>query len=243
MRQVLDVSKDQERPGDPVTAIGPRARPTVRVDRPELADAVWMLAKRTIDVVLGVTVLLAVAPLLVLIAIAVRLDTSGPALFRQERYGRHRRTFTVLKFRSMHDGVSPGLHRRYIASLVAGHQEDRDGLFKLHDDPRVTRVGRLLRRTSLDELPQLINVVRGEMSLVGPRPALDYELEHYRAEHFERFGVRPGMTGLWQVSGRSKLDFTEMLDLDERYARRNGPGMDAGILLRTPVALLSRRSS
>ncbi len=198
----------------------------------------WQHAKRVFDVVFALLLLILAAPLLALVAIAIRLDSAGPLLFRQERYGRGGRRFTVLKLRTMYHGVSAEAHRRYIEQLAQAPQEETPGLKKLVDDPRVTRVGAFLRRTSIDELPQLVNVVKGDMSIVGPRPALDYELEHYAPEHFERFGVRPGLTGLWQVSGRSALGFLEMLDLDAEYARTAGPGLDARILLRTPLAVV-----
>lgn len=203
-----------------------------------LPSGAWPRAKRVADVLFAVVLLIALCPLLVLIAIAIRLDTRGPLLFRQERVGRGRRRFTVLKFRTMHDGVSPAAHRLYIAKLAAGDAETGDGLKKLTGDPRVTRVGAILRRTSLDELPQLVNVVRGEMAIIGPRPALEYELEHYEPEHYARFDVRPGLTGLWQVSGRSTIGFIGMLELDAEYARTCSARRDVSILVRTPLALL-----
>jgi len=127
--------------------------------------------------------------------------------------------------------------------MVSAEQEQDGSLKKMVDDPRITAVGRFLRRTSLDELPQLFNVVAGQMSLVGPRPAIDYELEHYESHHFLRFEVRPGLTGLWQVSGRNELTFTQMLDLDCDYVRRFGPASDLQILLRTPITLVRRHAA
>lgn len=209
----------------------------------QATQGAWQHAKRFFDVVFAVLLLLAAAPLLALLLIAIRLDSPGPLLFRQQRYGRGCRRFTVLKLRTMYDGVSPEAHRRYIAQLARAPQAETTGLKKLVGDPRVTRVGAFLRRTSLDELPQLINVIKGEMSIVGPRPALDYELEHYAPEHFGRFTVRPGLTGLWQVSGRNSLGFLEMLDLDAEYARISSPGLDAKIVLRTPRAVLRARAA
>ena len=204
----------------------------------------WAVAKRGIDLVVAALLLLLLVPLLAFLALVVALDSRGPVLFRQTRQGLGRRPFTVFKFRTMTHGAAADLHRSYIAQVARGGDTAPAGeLKKLTADPRVTRAGRVLRATSLDELPQLINVVRGEMSLVGPRPALDYELEHYRPEHFERFEVRPGITGLWQVSGRSALGFHEMLDLDSEYARRQGPLVDAAILARTPVALVRGRAA
>jgi lipopolysaccharide/colanic/teichoic acid biosynthesis glycosyltransferase len=203
----------------------------------------WQVAKRVFDVIVATVLLALLSPLLALVAIAILLDTPGPMLFRQERCGRGREPFVVLKFRSMNSGSSPEAHRRYIAELATGGHEGEPGLKKLTADPRVTRVGAFLRRTSLDELPQLINVLRGEMSLVGPRPALAYELEHYKDEHYGRFAVRPGLTGLWQVSGRNEIGFLEMLDLDVEYARTTSPAVDAMILLRTPLAVMRGRAA
>lgn len=203
----------------------------------------WPIAKRIVDVLACVVLLILVIPLLLVAALLIKRDSPGPMLFRQERLGRHGKLFTVLKLRTMRDGASPELHRRYITTLATGDQPADDELKKLTGDPRVTRVGAFLRRTSIDELPQLVNVLRGEMSIVGPRPALDYELEFYRAEHFERFDVRPGLTGLWQVSGRNQLGFLPMLSLDAQYARTSGPRVDGMILLRTPLTLLRKNAA
>jgi lipopolysaccharide/colanic/teichoic acid biosynthesis glycosyltransferase len=148
----------------------------------------------------------------------------------------------MLKFRTMHDGVSEAMHRAYIAELAAGAASG-EGLRKLTVDPRVTRIGRLLRKTSLDELPQLLNVLRGTMSLIGPRPAIPYELEHYAPHHFERFQVRPGLTGLWQVSGRASVGFVEMLEIDVDYVSKASALTDLSITVRTPIAVLPRRTA
>jgi lipopolysaccharide/colanic/teichoic acid biosynthesis glycosyltransferase len=194
--------------------------------------------KRAIDAAGSAAIIVLLSPLLALIALAVLVDSGRPILFRQVRLGRRLEEFPVLKFRTMRADATSDAHRAYIARLAAGGEED-EGLKKLTVDPRVTRVGRVLRRLSLDELPQLFNVLRGEMSLVGPRPALEYELEHYDERHFDRFSVRPGMTGLWQVSGRNRLGFNEMLDLDVEYARTTGFLLDVKILAKTPMAAVS----
>ena len=220
----------------PIAAVPARREAVVPARR--TTSVAWERTKRVVDVLIAAALLVVLLPLLALVALAIRLDSRGPAIFRQERLGRQMRGFTVLKFRTMDHGAPAELHERYIASLMAGEVED--DVKKLTRDPRVTRVGRFLRKTSLDELPQLINVVAGEMSLVGPRPALEYELGHYEALHYDRFLVRPGLTGLWQVSGRSGLDFREMLELDRRYALDHGPALDARILLTTPVALVRK---
>jgi len=212
--------------------------------RPATAPAIavrrgpWPVLKRAIDVAGSALLLVLVSPVFLALAVAIKLDSHGPVFFRQARLGRGLGEFTVLKFRTMVVDSSAELHREYIARLAAG-QVDEAELKKLTGDPRVTRVGRALRRTSIDELPQLVNVLLGHMSLVGPRPALDYELEHYQPQHFERFSVKPGMTGLWQVSGRNTLGFTEMLDLDVLYARTGGLWTDLKILAKTPVAAVS----
>lgn len=197
----------------------------------------WKVLKRTFDITFALVALLSLIPLLILISAAVLIDSRGPLLFRQRRYGRDMKPFTVLKFRTMVDGASIDRHRDFIATLAAG-QENGDGLKKLVDDPRVTRVGRMLRRFSLDELPQFINVLTGSMSLIGPRPAIEYELEHYNARHYERFMVLPGLTGLWQVSGRNQIGFTEMLDLDVEYARACSFTTDLRVFVRTPLAMV-----
>jgi lipopolysaccharide/colanic/teichoic acid biosynthesis glycosyltransferase len=190
------------------------------------------------DIAIAGAALVALFPVLVVVAVLVRRDSPGPVLFRQVRYGRGVEPFTVLKFRTMTDGASSAVHRAFIERLARRDSSYAAGLQKLTADPRVTRVGRLLRATSVDELPQLFNVLMGQMAIVGPRPALDYELQHYAPEHFRRFDVKPGLTGLWQVSGRSRLGFREMLDLDVEYVRRSGLRTDLSILVRTPGALV-----
>jgi len=197
--------------------------------------------KRCSDIVVALVMLACLAPVFLLVAIAIRVDSPGPVLFRQRRVGRHGREFTMLKFRSMSADATPDAHRTYIHALANGAPPlaaGSGGLLKLTRDGRITRVGAILRKTSLDECPQLLNVLAGTMSIVGPRPALAYELELYRPEHFARFAVRPGITGLWQVCGRNRLDFYEMLDLDVEYARRYGFARDAGLILRTPWAVV-----
>jgi lipopolysaccharide/colanic/teichoic acid biosynthesis glycosyltransferase len=184
------------------------------------------------------------APLFAVLAIAIAIDSPGRVIFSQRRVGRRGQPFTVHKFRTMRSDASPKTHRDYVLSLIeadgAGETGD-DELFKLSADSRVTRVGRVLRKSSLDELPQLWNVLRGEMSLVGPRPTIDYEVEKYPPSWFARFAVRPGMTGLWQVSGRSRLTYEEMIQLDIEYARSRTLWLNLKILVRTiPAVLLGR---
>lgn len=199
------------------------------------------VACRTLDVTCAAIGLIVLSPLLLVIALWIRVDSRGPALFRQERRGRAMRPFVVNKFRTMHVNTPNDEHVAYVQSLIAGDAERKQQLFKLVADDRVTRAGRLLRKSSLDELPQLINVLLGSMSLVGPRPCLDYELARYPAHAYGRFVVKPGITGLWQVSGRSQLGFDEMIALDIEYAQRQTFRFNVAILLRTvPVVLLGK---
>lgn len=200
-------------------------------------------AKRVLDVVGASAVLVATSPLLVVAALAVRLDSSGPALFRQVRVGRHGQEFVVLKFRTMVCDADESVHREYVLGLLNGAQEADPRTYKVDGDARVTRAGRVLRRTSLDELPQLFNVMRSEMSLVGPRPDVPYAVAAYQPWQRRRLDVLPGMTGLWQVSGRSRRSPAEMLDLDVQYVERWSLSLDVAILLRTLPALLAPGSS
>jgi lipopolysaccharide/colanic/teichoic acid biosynthesis glycosyltransferase len=189
-------------------------------------------------VALAAVVLL--GPLMLFLMLLVRVTSPGPGLYQQARLGRGKRTFKLLKLRTMYVNNDDRVHREYVTRQLTGDQSDADGrrgLFKLENDPRVTPVGRWLRRTSLDELPQLINVLKGDMSLVGPRPVLAWEAELFAPEHQRRFDVKPGITGLWQVSGRSRLTMQQALDLDAEYVRRRSVAFDLLILLRTVPAL------
>ena len=201
------------------------------------------MAKRMLDVVGSSLILLVLLPVLLLIAVAVRATSPGPALFRQARVGMHGRPFVMLKFRSMRADSSDEAHRAYVTALLTEEAPPDGGVagvYKLAHDSRVTRLGALLRRTSLDELPQLLNVLRGDMSLVGPRPALAWEVQLYEEAHRRRLDVPPGLTGLWQVSGRSTLTLREALDLDVQYAERCSWSLDLRILRLTPAALRGR---
>ena len=203
--------------------------------RPVMAPALgW---KRPFDLVVGTIALLGALPLILCLALAVLLDSSGPAFFGQERVGRNGRRFRMWKLRSMQADCDQAVHRRAAARWFAGRPAS-DG-YKSLDDPRITRLGRLLRRTNLDELPQLFNVVKGDMTLVGPRPAIPYELAHYRSADFRRLSVPPGITGLWQVNRRDRLSATEMMDLDLRYVQQASPWLDLRILFMTVPAVLA----
>jgi len=189
------------------------------------------------DVCLGVTVLVLLSPLLALVALIVRLDSSGPAFFRQTRIGRGGRPFSMYKFRTMVRDAPDDLHRELVLTLVRAKESTR-AAHKLADDPRITRVGRWLRKASLDELPQLFNVVRGEMSLVGPRPPVLYEYEAYEPWQLERFEMPQGMTGLWQVSGRNRVTYRRMHELDIEYVRHWSLWLDVKILAATLRAVV-----
>jgi lipopolysaccharide/colanic/teichoic acid biosynthesis glycosyltransferase len=196
------------------------------------------IARRAVDLAVVVVALLMLMIPMLCIAIAIRCSSPGPAFYRQQRIGRGGRPFTMYKFRTMRVGGSDAQHRELIARELRGEDTSVNGSWKIDRDPRVTRVGAFLRRTSIDELPQLINVLLGQMSLVGPRPCLDWEAEMFPARFAERFDVPPGLTGLWQVSGRSTMGTLEMLELDLAYVRGWSFWSDLGILLRTVPALL-----
>ncbi len=191
------------------------------------------IAIRLLDLVGAVVLLVALAPLLLLIAVAIRLDSTGPAIYRQRRVGLRLRPFSVAKFRTMREGAASDAHRAHVEQMIGNGQASAKPMTKLQEDARVTRVGSFLRRTSLDELPQLWNVLRGEMSLVGPRPPIQYEVDRYPTKAFRRFAVKPGLTGLWQVQGRSLLSFDQMIELDAEYVERRSLWLNLKILLLT----------
>jgi len=196
--------------------------------------------KRVMDIVLSLALVTIVAPLLLILCLLVRATSAGPALFRQERLGRNKQPFILLKLRTMHVDNDDQIHRDYVTSLLSTDGPAPAGdarLFKLDADPRITRLGAWLRRTSLDELPQLVNVLRGEMSLVGPRPVLLWEAPMFGESYQRRFAVKPGMTGLWQVSGRSRLPMRKALELDVEYVARRSLLLDLIILARTVPAV------
>ena len=200
--------------------------------------------KRAIDVVVSATLLLLTLPLFVLIALAIKLDSPGPVFFRQTRLGRAQREFNVSKFRTMRVDSDSEQHRAYISrTMNADLAANGNGLYKLERNDAITRVGHFLRETSLDELPQLLNVLQGEMSLVGPRPCIPYETDFFKPHHFDRFLVPAGITGLWQVTARAHSTFGEALDMDVAYARGWSLGLDLRLLCRTPLAVLNGRGA
>ena len=199
--------------------------------------------KRLLDIVGAVLAICLFAPLMLAVALAIACSSPGPVIFRQSRLGKGGVPFTFYKFRSMQALADDSIHRNFVASLIGGqhpaepHAESRSP-FKLQADPRVTWIGRLIRKTSIDELPQLFNVLKGEMSLVGPRPPIPYEAAHYQSWHLRRvLSQTPGITGLWQVEGRSRVSFDEMVRMDLRYRRDCSFGLDIRILLRTVLVV------
>jgi lipopolysaccharide/colanic/teichoic acid biosynthesis glycosyltransferase len=210
------------------------------------SNRVAHIVKRSLDIAVGTSALLVLSPLFSAIALLIKATSKGPVLFRQTRIGQYGKPFVFLKFRSMHVNSDPGIHKEYVSQFIAGKAEttssDGDGsnIYKITNDPRVTPLGRILRKTSLDELPQLLNVLMGEMSLIGPRPPVPYEFEAYDIWHRRRVvEIKPGITGLWQVNGRSRTSFDDMVRLDLQYARAWSLWLDLKILVQTPGAVFS----
>ena len=197
--------------------------------------------KRLVDVVLSVLALIVLSPLFLLIALVVKISSKGPVLFRQQRVGQFGKQFTFLKFRSMRVANQSMIHEQYVRDLITGRlATPKNGVFKIENDPRVTAVGRFLRKTSLDEIPQFWNVLIGDMSLVGPRPPLPYEVAVYDIWHRRRLlEAKPGITGLWQVTGRSRTCFDDMVRLDLHYTQSSSLWLDLKILLQTPRAVIA----
>jgi lipopolysaccharide/colanic/teichoic acid biosynthesis glycosyltransferase len=201
-------------------------------------------AKRVIDIVGAMILLLIASPVFILAAFRIRRESEGPVFFRQKRLGENMKPFTALKFRTMTVGVSESEHRDYIRQTMSSSATmGANGTYKLDRENVVTPFGKVLRKTSLDELPQLINVLRGEMSLVGPRPCIPYETEFFEPHHFDRFLVPQGMTGLWQVAARARSSFGEALEMDVAYVRGWSLGLDVRLILRTPFALFRQRKA
>jgi len=212
---------------------------------PNRASRTSRMIKRAIDVVVASIALLALAPVFAYIALRIRLDSDGPVFFRQTRLGTNMDEFTALKFRTMKVNTDESVHRMAIRQIMSSNAAatENGGVYKLERADAVTKFGSRLRRTSLDELPQLINVLKGDMSLVGPRPCIPYEIENFKPHHMERFALPQGITGLWQVTARANCTFGEALDMDVAYVRGWSVGLDLRLLLRTPLTLLRQRSS
>jgi lipopolysaccharide/colanic/teichoic acid biosynthesis glycosyltransferase len=230
-------SQNPERPSNPTLYPD--------LDKREDAQAGRRIVKRTMDILVSLLVLTLGSPVFLLIAVAIKLTSRGPVFYRQRRVGQYGKSFSFLKFRSMYDGNDSTVHKEYVRQMIAGIAPKNPGkgngkaVYKLTEDSRITPVGTFLRRFSLDELPQFINVLKGDMSLVGPRPPIDYEVERYDLWHRRRvLEAKPGLTGLWQVNGRNRIAFDEMVRLDLRYVKSWSPWLDLTILLRTPKAML-----
>jgi lipopolysaccharide/colanic/teichoic acid biosynthesis glycosyltransferase len=230
----------------PEAAPAPVAYPALPAQRE--SGMLYEPLKRALDIVGSLVLLALLLPLFLVIAVLVKARSAGPVFYRQTRIGRGMKPFIMLKFRTMTVGADHGLHQEFVSSFINGgaaaHRRGNEMVFKLANDPRVTGIGRVLRATSLDELPQLWNVLRGDMSLVGPRPPLAYELAQYKPWHRRRLlEAKPGITGLWQVTGRSRTTFDEMVRLDLRYARTRSLWTDVRILVATPAAVISGRGA
>jgi len=217
----------------------------------------YYIEKRVLDIFISIIALIVLIPVIALAAIMIKLDSPGPIIFTQERVGSRRRiynhrtywqkvTFRCYKFRTMVSNADPSLHKSYIKALINNDcqgmselQGENTNIRKLAHDPRITRIGKFLRKCSIDEIPQFINVIKGEMSLVGPRPAIHYEVDMYKPWHYRRLETQPGITGLWQVTARSTASFDEMINIDIQYIKQQSFWLDLLIILKTPLAVLS----
>jgi lipopolysaccharide/colanic/teichoic acid biosynthesis glycosyltransferase len=235
---------------DPARALADTQWQVAERDEFDHIKTPYVYVKRALDFTVALAILVLLSPVMLLIAVAIRLDSEGPALFRQRRVcfdasaGAYA-TFTLYKFRTMAHNADESLHQEYVSALIcdnAGPASGKESL-KMNGDPRVTRVGRFLRRSSLDELPQLFNILRGEMSLVGPRPALPYEVALYEPWHMRRLQAPPGLTGWWQVNGRNQVCFDDMVRMDVFYIENCCLAMDLRILLATPKAVISGKGA
>lgn len=230
---------DHDGPGSPSN---PTLYPDLHSERREMLLTLGI--KRAMDIVGSSIMLILCAPLFVIIAVAIKIFSKGPVLFKQQRVGQYGSCFTFLKFRSMQTNSDTQTHKEYVKKLIAGeavHIVENTGerVYKLANDQRITKIGALLRKTSLDEMPQFLNVLMGDMSLVGPRPPIPYEVAAYQTWHRRRIlEVKPGITGLWQVMGRSRVKFDDMVRLDLRYAKSWSPWLDVKILMCTPAAVI-----
>ncbi|MBN1427338.1 MAG: sugar transferase [Anaerolineae bacterium] len=235
----------------------------ILIERTEMRGG-YLLLKRCLDVVVSLSVLILLAPLFLILAVLIMLDSPGSPIFAQERVASVRRrgrqghlgemkTFTFYKFRTMYQDSDSGVHRKFTEAYINGDEKTlgllqktnaaRECQYKIANDPRITRIGRLLRKTSMDELPQFWNILKGDMSLVGPRPPIPYEVEMYDTMHLNRLAAKPGLTGLWQVVARSSVSFEEMVRLDIQYAESQSLWLDLKILCKTPQAVFSGKGA
>ena len=222
-----------------MAVLSPPTQSTIRMDEG------YLRVKRILDIVFTLLILIPLCVVVVVFAVLIRLDSKGPAFFRQKRIGRNGIEFYIFKLRSMYVDFDDSVHREFVKLYMNGARlngnGDSDSQYKLVDDPRVTRVGRFIRRTSIDELPQFINVLRGEMTLVGPRPPLLYEVEEYGPREWLRLSGKPGLTGIWQVYGRSRVSFEKMVEMDIEYLEQQSLLEDLKLIALTlPVMLKSR---
>lgn len=206
-----------------------------------------LFLKRAVDILGSIGCFILFLPVFLIVPVLIKMDSRGPVFFRQERIGLNGRKFILYKFRSMRIDGDDSIHREYVRRLIqegGTSQSQQDEIYKITDDPRVTAVGRFLRRTSLDEIPQFINVLLGDMSLVGPRPAIPYEIEDYRMWHRLRLlETKPGITGIWQVEGRSRTNFDTMVRMDLKYGRTRNILLDLKLIFRTPMALVNAKGA
>jgi lipopolysaccharide/colanic/teichoic acid biosynthesis glycosyltransferase len=256
-KMALSAVSLDDKPATPSVKVAAKPARTKNTWMDEFNLKSYLILKRALDIAAAGTLLIILAPLLIVIAILIRMDSPGGAIFAQERVGTRvsskngKKTwelqpFTVYKFRSMRQNSKNDVHREFVQAFIKNDSAKMsaiqngkagDGVFKIVDDPRVTKIGKFLRKTSLDELPQLWNVVRGDMSLVGPRPPLAYEVDVYTPRHLRRLEAQPGMTGVWQISARSTVDFEKMVDLDVWYSENQSIWEDLRILFMTPIAV------
>lgn len=225
---------------------GPDPKLYPDLSKPSASMKFSMLLKRALDIAGSIFCIVVFSPFFLVLPLMIKLGSLGPVLFKQERLGQFGKTYYVLKFRTMHMNCDDEIHRKYVKELIQNRgggkgsgENGNGGCYKITNDPRVTRIGRFLRKSSLDELPQFINVLKGEMSLVGPRPPIPYELENYDIWHRRRvLEVKPGITGIWQVEGRSSTTFDEMVRMDIRYIKRRSLLLDMKLLFKTPWVVL-----
>ena len=207
------------------------------------AQMQWSLypaLKRILDVLVASILLIVLSPVMAIAALAIRLDSPGPVIFKQTRIGKNHKPFTFYKFRSMYHKVDTAVHQQFVKNLINGAAPEA---YKLKGDRRITRVGAIIRKTSIDELPQLFNVLNGTMSMVGPRPPIPYEVAEYKDWHHRRLTVAPGITGLWQVQGRSLVAFDDMVKMDIAYGERRSILLDVALIVQTIPAVLSGRGA
>jgi exopolysaccharide biosynthesis polyprenyl glycosylphosphotransferase len=219
---------------------GPSIAPEPMLFRSWQGGGSYPAMKRLLDVVLSIMSLILLTPVMLIVALAIKLDSSGPVIFRQTRLGKNGRPFTFYKFRSMYQQADSSVHQQFVKCLING---DQTSSYKLSGDKRITRMGKFIRKTSIDELPQFFNVLKGDMSLVGPRPPIPYEVAEYKDWHHRRLEVLPGLTGLWQVRGRSLVSFDEMVAMDIDYVEQRSLTLDLSLLLQTIPAVITGRGA